>query len=87
MLLVHQNPLNKGKKPPSGVSSLMNLYPRTKVDETTTWIVEWDGVGQSICTVSMSITGSGRQSAIIQMEKADIHLACEYLFDCWGDHS
>ncbi len=74
MLIAHQNPLNKGRKPPASVVGQMEIYERSGVDESSVWILRWDGVGQSTCAASMSLTGSSQWAAIIQMENADIHL-------------
>jgi len=83
MLLVHEHPSNNPRKHPSTIKGHMKLYPKTGVDETSTWILEWDGVGEAICTASMTIQGSKEHSVIIQMETADVHLA----WPTWGPES
>lgn len=82
MLLLHQHPLNtlNGGHGPSGVTGHMTLYPRTGVDASSAWVVEWAGVGTSVCTTSMDIEPSlgGRERAVVvQMERGELAIHCE----------
>lgn len=75
MLMMHQYPANEGR-PPSKVTGHMTLW-KNGVDESSAWIIDWKNIGQAILSSSIVINMSKEESVIIQMEKADIHIACE----------
>ncbi len=86
MLLMHNHTVcNPNKLPPDfdGISAHMKLYKRSGVDEITSWTVGWNGEdwpnGGAVAhlTAAMTVKMSKRYSVLVQMEKADIEIACE----------
>ncbi|KAJ9127671.1 hypothetical protein QFC24_001081 [Naganishia onofrii] len=74
MLLMHQHPDNKTKSGPSSIVGHMVPHERTGVDGTSTWILEWKGLGVAICTASITTQMSTETAAIIQLESAEVHI-------------
>lgn len=78
MLALYQHPDNK-KTAPKLVSSYQHIYPATKVDQSSRWVLEWPGLGGVVANLMTDIHTDAYQpaTALIQCEKADIAIECE----------
>lgn len=78
MLILHHHPDNKNRAPPKLLFSHQTLYKeRTNVDLNSRWLLEWDGVGQALCTTDMAANGNQDATVTITCEEADVCLECE----------
>lgn len=47
MLLLHRHPDNKERKAPKFINSHQSIYQRTKVDQRSRWLVDWEDVSEA----------------------------------------
>ncbi|KAG7575486.1 hypothetical protein FFLO_00305 [Filobasidium floriforme] len=72
MMILHQNPGNKERAPPSSVKGHMRIYERTGVDASSTWIVDWKDVGTAVCTTSIETQMNLERCVTVQMEGGEL---------------
>jgi hypothetical protein len=77
MLVLHQHPLNKDRKPPKLHFSHQTLYPRSNVDLNSRWLLEWEGVSQAMLMTDMNTHGPRESTVYISCEEGDLALECE----------
>jgi hypothetical protein len=77
MMILHQNPGNKDRAPPSSVKGHMRIYDRTGVDASSTWIVDWKDVGTAVCTTSIETQMNLERCVTVQMEGGELTVDCE----------
>ncbi|GFZ46901.1 hypothetical protein JCM24511_04121 [Saitozyma sp. JCM 24511] len=74
MLVLHQHPLNKDRKPPKLHFSHQTLYPRSNVDLNSRWLLEWEGVSQAMLMTDMNTHGPRESTVYISCEEGDLAL-------------
>lgn len=77
MLALYQHPDNN-KTAPKLVSSYQHIYPKTGVDQSSRWVLEWPGLDGVVANLMTDIhtAGYAPATALIQCEKADIAIEC-----------
>jgi hypothetical protein len=77
MLLVHRHPDNKATAPKLLMSS-QTIYPRSKVDTNSRWLLEWSklNVPASLLT-DMDCAGFKDNTCLVQCEEGDLVIECE----------
>jgi len=71
MLLLHQHPQNNDRAP-RVVHSFQDIYERTGGDESSCWVVEWEGLGQAAFRSSMTVDGLREMAVVINCEEGDL---------------
>ena len=74
---MHHHPDNKGAAPKL-LSSYQSIYPRTKVDLNSRWLLEWENVGQAALMSDMGTKCMANMCCAIQCEEGDLIIHCEY---------
>ncbi|KAK4684931.1 hypothetical protein P7C73_g5232, partial [Tremellales sp. Uapishka_1] len=71
MLVVHRDPVSRNS-PPKVVTSYQTVNPRTFVDNSSSWTLEWDSGIRANLSTDFTVTGLADQSIAIQFEEGNI---------------
>ena len=74
MLILHHSSQNANRKAPKFLTSSQWVYPRTKVDGTSRWLLEWEGMGQALLTTDLMCAGHAPSTCLVQCEEGDLSI-------------